>query len=593
MGLKPPPPPVDMTEWRKLSHLDRLKPLAVRWASHGADLPSYILIFYVLKIAVYIFGGIALIGATTPGLGGIGNFTEWWSEPIVYQKAMIFTMLVEVLGLAGGSGPLTFRFLPPFTAALYWLRPGTIRQPPWPDKVPFTKGDRRSGFDVLVFAGFLVALVVALVAPGSTENFPGSSAGVVEFELIWPYLVLLAILGLRDKMIYLGARAEMYWVGSFIFLFPPTDMIMGFKVALCAIWFGAGVSKFTHNFPFAVAAMISNSPGRPRRMRKAMYRNYPEDLHPSKSAWFLAHIGTLFEIGGPIALLTLEGDALKLAVIAMVIFHFHIITTVPMGVPNEWNVFMIFATCFLFWAHGEVGFGDVEQPLLMAALVLVLLVPVVIGNLWPSKVSFLTSMRYYAANWANAVWVFRGDSFDKLQGNVVRPSGTFVEQLEKMYDKDFAELTSFRFRAFRSLHPHGRGQNALLTRTFDDLDDCFVIDGEAIQASLVGWNFGDGHTHHEQLLAAVQSRCNFAPGELTLIFVESQPLHRQHQEYRVVDAALGELEAGFVSMKDQIEAQPWLEGGHSTLPVTVTRRNVPAEQPYLQQPLATSARQGG
>ena len=55
---------------------------------------------------------------------------------------------------------------------------------------------------------------------------------------------------------------------------------------------------------------------------------------------------------------------------------------------------------------------------------------------------------------------------------------------------------------------------------------------------------GDGHMHNEQLLEAVQKRCGFAPGELVLVHMESQPLLRQRIAYRIVDAAVGQLEAG-------------------------------------------------
>ena len=34
---------------------------------------------------------------------------------------------------------------------------------------------------------------------------------------------------------------------------------------------------------------------------------------------------------------------------------------------------------------------------------------------------------------------------------------------------------------------------------------------------VLGCNFGDGHFHDEQLLAAVQERCGFAPGELRVV----------------------------------------------------------------------------
>ncbi|WP_028937788.1 DUF3556 domain-containing protein [Pseudonocardia spinosispora] len=38
---------------------------------------------------------------------------------------------------------------------LHWLRPGTVRPPPWLGKVPFTRGSFWNWFDVLLFAGLL------------------------------------------------------------------------------------------------------------------------------------------------------------------------------------------------------------------------------------------------------------------------------------------------------------------------------------------------------------------------------------------------------------------------------------------------------
>ena len=56
-------------------------------------------------------------------------------------------------GSGAGSMPLSFRFIPPIGGPLYWLRPGTVRLPPWPDKVPFTAGTRRTPLDVALYAG--------------------------------------------------------------------------------------------------------------------------------------------------------------------------------------------------------------------------------------------------------------------------------------------------------------------------------------------------------------------------------------------------------------------------------------------------------
>ncbi|MDT5279489.1 MAG: hypothetical protein QOJ20_684, partial [Mycobacterium sp.] len=44
------------------------------------------------------------------------------------------------------------------------------------------------------------------------------------------------------------------------------------------------------------------------------------------------------------------------------------------------------------------------------------------------------------------------------------------------------------------------------------------------------------------------------------------PIHRQTQEYRLVDAATGEFERGVVRVADMVTRQPWADD----LPVEVT-----------------------
>ena len=69
----------------------------------------------------------------------------------MFQKAVLYTMLFEVVGLGCCFGPLAGRYFPPMGSILYWLRPGTIRLPPWPDRVPLTKGSNRTPFDALLY----------------------------------------------------------------------------------------------------------------------------------------------------------------------------------------------------------------------------------------------------------------------------------------------------------------------------------------------------------------------------------------------------------------------------------------------------------
>lgn len=116
------------------------------------------------------------------------------------------------------------------------------------------------------------------------------------------------------------------------------------------------------------------------------------------------------------------------------------------------------------------------------------------------------------------------------------------------------------------MHIQGRAINGLLERGMDSADNYFCIEGELMGSALNGWNMGDGHMHNMQLLESVQKRCQFAPGELVVIMIESQPLGRKDIAYRIADAATGTIEAGRVKVDDIIDRQPWDE---SPLPVEV------------------------
>ena len=74
---------------------------------------------------------------------------------IVYEKLILWTVLLETLGLAGSWGPLAGHFKPMTGGFRYWARPDTIRLPPWPDKVPFTRGDRRTVVDVALYLAII------------------------------------------------------------------------------------------------------------------------------------------------------------------------------------------------------------------------------------------------------------------------------------------------------------------------------------------------------------------------------------------------------------------------------------------------------
>ena len=580
--IAPSPPPFDLDEWRAKPHLDRIHPLVADWGVNGFGTPWGVYLLYIVKCAVYAIGGLWLIGATTPGLGGLGDLGDWWSQPIVFQKAVVLTLLWEVVGLGSGSFPLTLRFLPPIGGILYWLRPGTIRLPPFPDRVPLTEGSRRTLVDVALYAAVLVAGGYLLISDG--EAVAGLAAGRLDPAAIAVLLGALALLGLRDKVPFLAARAELYGMLLVVFLFAPGNLIVASQLVFVAIWLGAAASKLNRHFPFVVSVMISNTPWNPSKAAKArLYRDHPRDMRPSVVAAFAAHSGTVIEFTLPLTLLFTDGGTLgTLAVIGMVIFHVHIFSTFPLAVPLEWNLFMILGILLLFGENGGVALSTLSDPVLIAIMAAGLLVLPVLGNLYPDRISFLISMRYYAGNWATSQWLFRKDAGaeERLDEALVKPAPVVVRQLERIYGPEMAEFLLNKGLAFRSMHSHGRALNGLLPRAVDDVEAYHVREGELIAGIALGYNFGDGHFHGEQLLSAVQERCRFAPGDLRVVMLESQPAHKTTQHYRIHDAATGLVEEGLVEVADMVGRQPWLEGSWE-FPVKVLG---PAGVPFAAAP---------
>ena len=551
--MSPSDPPFDsIDEWRKLPYRERLKPLAQDWAINGIGVPQAVYLLYIVKLVIYAGGGLLLISATSD-LGGLSKIGDWWTQPVVFQKAVVWTMLWEALGLGAGSLPLTLRFSPMVGGFLHWLRPGTIRQPPWPDKVPLTGGDRRSFVDVILYAGFIISCLDLLIRSGP-DGFKSVTVAVL--------LAFLVLLGLRDKVPFLAARAEIYGPFLIIFLFPADQMIVAAQFVMFCIWWGAAASKLNRHFPFVVTVMISNTPwNRSKKAKKKLYRNHPEDLIPSRIGELSAHMGTVLEFTLPLILIASSGGTIgMIAVAGMVIFHLHILSTFPLAVPLEWNIFMIFSIFFLFGHYGDVPISTLDDPLLIACLLPIIVGIPILGNFRPDLVSFLPSMRYYAGNWATSQWYFNREkgSEAKLDDHITKAAKTLPVQLGKFYEPDMNEVLLHKGLAFRSMHTHGRALVGLSDRAVDDVEKYDVREGETISGMICGYNFGDGHFHDHRLLASVQERVGYGPGELRVVTLESQPAANPVQRYRIYDAATGLIEEGTVEVADMVSRQPWL-----------------------------------
>jgi Transmembrane protein of unknown function (DUF3556) len=325
-----------------------------------------------------------------------------------------------------------------------------------------------------------------------------------------------------------------------------------------ALWFWAGVSKLNQHFPSVVGVMISNSPvARFHGLRRRLYRKFPDDLRPSRLATAMAHAGTALELGVPLILLLSPGGwSLVLGIALMLGLHAFITSNVPMGVPIEWNVLVVYGGFALFWTHPAISLLDLGATPLTAFLVVMLVVVPLVGNLFPGRVSFLLAMRYYAGNWPFGVWLFRGDSYRKLD-RLTKSAPWVYDQLERFYDRATAVGLVGKVLGFRLMHLHGRALPLLLPKAVERLEDYEYMDGEIVAGLALGWNFGDGHLHHESLLRAIQQQCEFAPGELRCVFVESQPLGRATLAYRIIDAGTGLLEAGELRVSALRDRQPW------------------------------------
>ncbi|WP_279103871.1 DUF3556 domain-containing protein [Gordonia bronchialis] len=564
-------PEIDFPTWSQGTRAEKIKPMAGHWAEVGFGTPVALHLFYVGKILVFIVVGWAIVVAT-PGIDGVFDVTAWFDEPIVFQKIVLYTMLFEVVGLGCGFGPLNNRFFPPMGSILYWLRPRTIRQPPWP-RIPLTGGDERRLVDVVLYGALLVAIVVALFTSGSGP-IPAlnSTVGVLPAWQIWTILGLLAAIGLRDKTIFLAARGEVYGALCVTFLFTGVDMIIGVKLVFLVIWVGAATSKLNKHFPFVIATMMSNNPiWRSPKIKRKFFENFPDDLRPGIRSRWIAHFSTAVEGLVPIVLFFSTGGwVTAAAAVIMLIFHFGILSSIPMGVPLEWNVFMMFGIVTIFLGHPGIGLDDLTSPWPILLFV-VSAGTVVLGNLFPRKVSFLPGMRYYAGNWDTGLWCVKPSASAKIEKDVVAIASMPAAQLERFYGSpEAAQIPLYMGYAFRAFNSHGRGLFTLAHRAMAPHDESAYVltDGERICSTAMGWNFGDGHLSNEQLIESLQRRCHFEPGEVRIVLLDAQPIHRQTQQYRLVDPATGEFERGYVRVADLVTRQPW----DDEVPVTVTWR---------------------
>ena len=548
-------PPYDPARVVNAPFPERVRLACTTWANESPNRAD-VMALYWGKYFFVLIGGWAFWCSFNAGYPGFFEFADWTFTNEAFKKAMVWSMCWELFGFGCGWGPMNARFEKWFGGYRHFARPGTIKLPLFRG-APLIGDDTRNWLDVgmYVFTQFLLLRV--LVAPEATA------------ELLMPCFVFVALQGVLDKTLFLVARYEHYWVvlGCLAIASANDLWIAGAKITWSFIWIWAAVSKWNSHFPSVIMFMMNNGPFFPKFLKKGLFKSFPDDLRPSGFAEKMALFGHISEFSIPFILLfaSVTGNEWVLlgACILFTGFHSFIGLNNPNGMPVEWNILMIYGGWFLFWFHPEASVFDMmAMPWLLAALLFSLVVVPTFGNFVPSRVSFLPSMRYYAGNWAYNIWLFeKGDAVEKLK-KLKKASGTVNEQLADLVeDPTELEFAKAMMCVSRFMHFQGRPLLEALPVAVDDIEAYDWYEGEVLGGTILGWNFGDGHLNGEQLMRAIQPICEFEPGELRVISVESQPLFGATMHWRVYDPTVeGPVAEGKTKLADYKEHQPWPTG---------------------------------
>jgi hypothetical protein len=547
-------PPYDPHRVVNAPFPERVRLACRTWANSSPNRPS-VMALYWGKYFFVLIGLWAFWCSFNAGYPGFFAFSEWTFTTEAFKKAMVWSICWELFGFGCGWGPMNARFDKWFGGCRHFARVGTIKLPLFRG-APLIGGDTRNWLDVGLYVLNQVLLLRVLVAPEVTP------------ELLLPPFILIALNGVLDKTLFLVARYEHYWIVMAALVFAAADdlWISGAKLTWTFIWIWAAVSKWNSHFPSVIMFMMNNGPFFPKFLKKGLFKDFPDDLRPSRFAEGMAFFGHVSEFAIPvllfIAVATGNWWLLLGSCILFTGFPSFIGLNNPNGMPVEWNILMIYGGWSLFWFHPEVSILEMTQmPLLFGAMLFSLVAVPTFGNFVPSKVSFLPSMRYYAGNWAYNVWLFKKNGCTEKLHKLKKASGTVVEQLADMIEDPVElEFAKTMMIVSRFMHFQGRPLLEALPVAVDDIDDYEWHEGEVLGGTILGWNFGDGHLNGEQLLRAIQPICGFEEGELRVISVESQPLFGPTMHWRVYDAVKGKIAEGKTKMADYTEHQPWPQG---------------------------------
>jgi len=278
--------------------------------------------------------------------------------------------------------------------------------------------------------------------------------------------------------------------------------------------------------------MMSNNPVfRPRFIKRKFFEHFPDD--PASGPAFA--LARAFQYGDRgigcrwcCSSATVAGPTAIAAVRHACCFHFGILSSIPMGVPLEWNVFMMFSVLALFRRARLGRAGDPDHNRCRLLLFAVVAghrragKPVPAQGVFPARHALPTRATGIPRCGASSRQPMR-----RSPRASSRSRGMPAAQLEKFYgSKEAAQIPMYMGYAFRAFNTHGRalftagtprhGRPTRGTTTS-------LTDGERITSTAIGWNSAMGTSAMSSWSRLCRSAATSSLGEVRVVMLDAQP----------------------------------------------------------------------
>ena len=213
--------------------------------------------------------------------------------------------------------------------------------------------------------------------------------------------------------------------------------------------------------------MMSNNPVfRPRLIKRKFFERFPDDLRPGRLSRMARALQHRDRGAGPAGVVLLprrlaDGDRrVRHAVLPLR----HPVVDTDGGAAGVERLHDVQRAGAVRRARRAWGWAICRRPLPIVLFVVVA-GTVVLGNLFPRKVSFLPGMRYYAGNWDATLWCVKPSADAKIANGIVSIASMPQAQMERYYGSpETAQMYRYMGYAFRAFNTHGRAMFTLAHR---------------------------------------------------------------------------------------------------------------------------------